>query len=351
MLQRWRANVDFLETPSVWGRVMDLAQLLLLALCSFFALNMGGSGIVPSFSAALGAKLVRWRTAFVLFFVFAVLGAVLFGSAVVKTLGSALIPAKTFNVAIALCVIVAATTCMFIANMLKIPESTSWVTVASISTVGLYFGNLKLETLLYRLLPAWVLLPLLGFGLTMLILRQFYPLGARNFRFYEKLLKHESKMRRFVLVSSCCVAVAIGSNNVANVVGPVAALGLVEPWFGLLLAAPMFGFGAFVFRAPIRSVGTEIVPLGPFTASLIKLVFGSLLLCASLLGIPQSSVQLSFACVLAVAVVKDGGAQLAGNRVLRRVIVLWFVNPLIASGVTLLLLLLFGWVGWLPKKV
>lgn len=319
---------------------MTVTTILLAVIAVFFALNMGGSGIVPCFSAALGAKILRWRTAVLLFLGFSSLGAILFGQSVVKTLGNGLVPQTTFTITIVLIVLVSATTSMFIANLLKIPESTSWVTVASISTVGLYYSKLNTDTILYRMLPAWVLLPLIGFFVTRFVLKQVYPMQGGNFRLFEQLLKHENKLRRFVLFSSCAVAIAIGSNNVANVVGPLAALGAVEPLTGLMLAAPLFGLGAFVFRAPIQSVGKDIVPLGPFTASLIKCVFGSLLLIASLLGIPQSSVQLSFACVLAVASIKDGLHTLRGNTVLRKIVLLWFVNPLIASGLTLILLVL-----------
>ena len=312
--------------------------LLLVLIGGFFALNMGGSGIVPSFSAALGARLITWKWAAICFFVFAGLGAMLFGASVAKTLGGALVPPSILTTKVVLVVMISTTSCMFLANLLKLPESTSWVTVASISTVGCMKGNLHTETLLYKLLPAWVLLPIVGFVLTSMVVRYLYPLQANSFRRHEFLLRHESSIQKFVLFSSCCVAVAIGSNNVANVVGPIAATGLVDVGGGLCLAAPVFGLGAFVFRAPIQSVGKEIVPLGPFTASLIKCVFGSLLLIASLLGIPQSSVQLSFACVLAVAFAKDDMRVVLSNPVIRRVVLLWFVNPLIACGMTVLLM-------------
>ncbi|MBM4388783.1 MAG: inorganic phosphate transporter, partial [Deltaproteobacteria bacterium] len=200
---------------------MDLINILLIALSVFFALNMGGSGMAPSFSVAIGANIIKRRYAVILFTVFVCFGSLVFGKFVVKTLGSDLVPAENLDPLTVLIVIFSASSSLFLANILKIPQSTSWVTVFAISAVGIYHSSLKTGTLLYKLLPAWILLPLFSFLLTLGILKAFYPLRAWNFRFYEYLSKHEFKMKIFVIAGSCYVAFAIGSNNVANIVRPL----------------------------------------------------------------------------------------------------------------------------------
>src|SRR5580765_7778098 len=105
---------------------------VLLVVCSFlFALNMGGTGFTPSFSAALGAKLIKRGPAVLLFAVFVGIGSVAIGSHVAKTLGTGFVPPESIDRLTALVLITAATLTLFVANIVKIPQSTSWVTVFS----------------------------------------------------------------------------------------------------------------------------------------------------------------------------------------------------------------------------
>lgn len=320
---------------------MGYAEIALITISTFLALNMGGSGLAPSFAAALGAGLVRRPAAILCFGAFVATGAVVFGKAVTHTLGGELVPRESFTPAIALIVISSAASALFIANLLKIPQSTSWVTVFSISTLGLCRGNLNWHTILDKLLPAWIILPAVCFVATFLILRVFYPLRAGNFRLYEKLRRHEWTMKAFVLGGSCYVAVAIGANNVANVVGPLSAARLIEPLAGLSIAAPVFALGALMFRAPAETVSREIVPIGLFAATIINFVTATFLLWASLRGIPQSLVQMNAAAVIATCLVKDGSCTMMEHRVIRKMLLLWLITPLIASALTFIVLELF----------
>src|SRR5437016_3682629 len=103
---------------------------------------MGGSGFAPAFSAALGAKLIRRSSAILLFTGCVAVGALLVGGHVAKTLGGDFVPASTFDRQTALVVISSAATALFVASLMKVPESTSQVTVLAIIAVGLMRGNL-----------------------------------------------------------------------------------------------------------------------------------------------------------------------------------------------------------------
>ena len=317
---------------------MSPTEAALLLVSIFFALNIGGSGMAPSFSVAMGAKVVPRRSAFVLFIVFLTAGALLLGKFVAKTLGSSLVSPEKFTPPAALCVIGAAAGALLVANLFKIPQSTSWVTVFAISVVGLRAGDLNVDTILYRLLPAWLGLPLASFVITLVATRTIFPLRLSNMRGIERLIRHERGLKALVLAGSCYVAMAIGANNVANVVGPLAAAKVTDAVTGFLVIAPICGLGALVFQAPAGTVGQKIVPLGLFTAAVINLVTGSVLLFASWLGIPQSLVHINVASVAAVSLAKEGSWRLMRRDVLQRIGLLWLASPLIAAALTLILL-------------
>lgn len=317
---------------------MTFVHILLLATSLFFALNMGGSGLAPAFAGTLGAGLVRRRTAVCLFAAFVLVGALCLGGLVAKTLGKDLVPAQTLSENVVLCILLSAAATLFLANLLKIPQSTSWVTVFAIATVGIHFDNLQPDTILYRLLPAWIGLPVASFLLTTVVTRFFYPLRLANLRAHERIVRHGRTMNVLAISASCYVALAIGSNNVANVVGPLAAAGVVDVLEGFVLVAPFFGIGALLFRAPAETVGSAIVPLGLATATITNVITGSLLLVASWLGIPQSLVQINAASIIAVSLVKEGSWSLMPAPVLRKIGLLWLASPLIAAALTAIFL-------------
>ncbi len=311
--------------------------VLLVAASVFFALNIGGAVIAPSFGAALGARLVSRRSAVLMFSAAVFLGAMLKGGAVAKTLGSGLIPAASFDLHTTVAVLAGAAGALFLANLLHAPQSTTWVTVFSICVVGLLRGNLNHATL-GRIFPAWILLPLLCVLLTALLTRVFYPLRGWNYRLYEHLLKHEWKLRLMVLGASCYVGYAIGTNNVALVAAPLASAGVLDLRSALALVAPVIGLGALVITSPSRTVGHRIVPIGLFSACICNVVVGTLMILATTAGIPQSSVQLGVGAVFGIAIAKDGARQILGHKMVGRIFLTWLITPLIAAALTAILL-------------
>lgn len=317
---------------------MTLVDLALCALGGWFALNMGASGLAPAFGATIGARVISPRRAAVVFGVFVVIGACLLGTFVARTLSSGMVPAASFDRTATLIVLGAANVALLLANLLKIPQSTSWVTVAAIVTLGLYDGDLTTHTLTHRLLPAWLLLPVTGFALSAGLMRWLYPLHGGRFGLHAWLSQRTGALRGLAFASACYVALAIGANNVANAVGPLSAAGVFGLTTGMLVLAPMFGIGAFVLGGPARTIARDVVPLGLFAATVCNLVVASLLLVASAMGLPQSLVQLNAAAVLGVALVKEGPSAMFDGRGTRRMLALWIVTPALAAGLTWLAL-------------
>ena len=146
-----------------------LKNILLVAVVLFFAINMGASGIAPSFAATYGGRLIKKKRALILFGIFVILGALFLGRNVAITLGKNLLPQELINFDVALIILSAAASSLYLANILKIPQSTSQVTVSSIVGAGLYFKHLYWKILLFKILPMWVILPALSYILTLLL--------------------------------------------------------------------------------------------------------------------------------------------------------------------------------------
>lgn len=302
---------------------------------------MGGSNFGASFAAAHGGKIITKRRAQLLFVIFILLGAVLMGRPVTETIGKKIIPPELINFEVLLVIFTSTALSLFIANQLQVPQSTSLVTIASILGVGAYLGRVYFGTLAY-LLPFWVLLPVVGYLLTFFLGRIIYPPRRSNFWIYEKLVNHKNRLKAFVIIASCYNAFSIGTNNVANAVGPLLGAGIVDKTLGLVLIAPIFGLGSIVFCGPLETTGGKIVPLGLLSATIICLVTGTLMVTASFLGVPQSFVMIKVASVFAIGSLKDGHRLTFLNPVTRKTYLTWLITPIVAFGLSFILSWLKG---------
>ena len=317
-------------------------NIILVAVVIFFAMNMGASGIAPSFAAAYGGRLIKKKKAIILFGIFVILGALLLGKNVTLTLGKKLLPQGLISFDVASIILVSAALSLFLANILKIPQSTSQVTLAAIVGAGLYFKELNLRTLFLKILPMWIILPLLSYILTFVLYRIIYPPEHDNLHIYQKIFANERKLRLSSLVASCYVAFAIGTNNVANAVGPLFGARVVEVFAGLILIAPLFSIGAAVLgKGPLETAGKEIVPLGLISSTLVSFVTATLLIFASILGIPQSLVQLNLFSIFAISCLKNGHRCTIDHHITQKAFMVWIITPLLAIIISYLLLFLF----------
>jgi sulfate permease len=140
-----------------------------------------------------------------------------------------------------------------------------------------------------------------------------------------------------VIAASCYNAFSVGTNNVANAVGPLSGAGIIGETVGLLLIAPIFGLGSFLFSEPLKTVSERIVPLGLLTAPIVCLVTGTLMIGASLFGVPQSFVMIKLTSVFAISGLKNGHKLTFLNPVTKKTYLTWLTTPTIAVIISYLL--------------
>jgi len=312
--------------------------IILTGLISIFlAMNMGASGFSISFTPSYGCCIINRRKAVFLYTLFVLLGAILIGPRVVETLTVKLV--KGFNSQLSgILILTSASITMFLANMLKIPQSTSFVTVGAFIGAGLFFGNANYFKLVEIFVVA-AIFSLLAFILTYIVMKNFYPPKEKNFRIYEKFVANNRLVKKFILWTDCYSAFAVGTNNVANVVAPViiAGVSLSSLWL-FLLFAPFFGVGALLFgKGLINTVSKEIIPLGEISAMVISIVTSSFVIVASILGLPTPYVQFSTFAVLGVSAIKDGIAHTTKKGVVKKILFVWLIVPVVTIVISYML--------------
>jgi len=325
--------------------------LIPFIIAMFLAINMGGSGTAPSFSAAYGSNVMRKSLIPGLFGITVFLGAIIAGKATATTLGTGLLAPEFLNFMTVSTILFSVSISLLIANLFGIPQSTSQATVMAVTAPALYYGKLNTAKLLFEIIPAWFILPVISFIISFLIGKYIYkPIRKRGYTI-SKRLNDNPIIKISIIIMSLYVAFSIGSNNVANASGPIASMTINELGIGMeenfilimilstLIVAPSFGIGSSVFGHKIlRNTGKEIILFGKIEAIIISFISASLLLMASLTkGIPTSLVQLNVAAIIGIGVAKLGFKNIFKKTKVNRFFIMWIIAPVIAFLLSLLL--------------
>ena len=319
----------------------------------FLAINMGGSGTGPSFSAAFGANVIRTNLIPGLFGLMVISGALIAGKSTATTVGREILDPKMMSFTLVSIILFSVSISLLVANLSGIPQSTSQSTVMAVVAPALYFNDLNSGKLFFMVIPALFILPVISFIISYLLGRYIYlPMRKRGYTLTRAQNANMKPIRNgLILVMSLYVAFAIGSNNVANASGPIATMTanelslsgeknfLLIMILSTLLIAPNFAIGSSIFGNKIlNNTGKEIVLFGKFEAVIIAFVSASLLLFASISnGIPTSLVQLNVAAILGIGVAKLGSKNIFKKTEVRKFFLMWIISPTIAFILCLLI--------------
>lgn len=336
--------------------------LIPLLAAVFLAINMGGTSISPSFSAAYGANIIKRSMIPGLFGIMVFLGAMIAGKATSSTIGQDLIKPDLMNWVLVTIVLGSVGITLFIANMLGIPQSNVQTTVFAISAPAAYFHQFNSHKVFFEIVPTWFIAPLLSFSLCFLFGKFIYtPLRKKGYLTYGQLSQHPA-VKTIIVIMSLYVAFSIGANNVANAVGPIAAMmshELTLPFDGngfsiimvltTLVVAPNFAIGASILgNKGLQNTGKGIFLFGPFEAIIISFVTASLLLITSVTrGIPTSLVQLNAGAIIGIGVARLGAKNIFRKTAVNKFFFVWAIAPIIAFLLSLTLTYLIDQMGYL----
>ncbi|MCL7414523.1 MAG: anion permease [ANME-2 cluster archaeon] len=307
----------------------------------FMGVNIGGNNAAASMGAAYGAGARTKRQAVILIAVFSLLGAVLSGGEVIKTLGHGIVPGQSITVAAAIIAVSAAGISMFAANMVKIPVSTSQAAVGAVAGVGVYVGVLNTDVL-FDIATWWLVTPIIAFVLAYITGKYLHPVILMW------LVDHESEesIRKLInillTISGCYVAYSAGANNAANAVGPFVGAGIMTPFTGAVVGGLAIGAGAMVLGSRVlETVGKGITELCVIRAVFVEFLAAIIVHSASVMGIPVSLGEIVTASIIGIGCANEG--LLAARTVtVQRIITMWFVSPLVAGIITYAALVVVG---------
>ena len=209
-----------------------------------------------------------------------------------------------------------------------------------IGLVTLFKGlkNLKLDFELPEALMLSVVVGAVGAGLGVLMTRRMKPTESNEDDRFQQV---ERVFVVLVVLTACAVAFAHGSNDVANAIGPLAAIINVEqgveiakeaalaPWMlvvgglGIVVGLATWGYRV------METVGQKITELTPSRAFAAQLASAVTIVMASRMGIPVSTTHILVGSVLGVGLARGIGAL--DLRVVANIAISWVSTLPIAA--------------------
>ncbi|MBI3990539.1 MAG: inorganic phosphate transporter, partial [Candidatus Omnitrophica bacterium] len=216
--------------------------------------------------------------------------------------------------------------------------------VCSVVGIGAFYHSLAVKKFA-AIIAWWLITPLLAMGLSYIFGKFLY------FRILHVLskIKYEDKIKRLlgilITVSGCYVAFSAGSNNAANAVGPLVGAGVLNIWQGAILAGIGMSTGALLMGGHVlETVGKKITDIGIVRAILVEATCATIILFASLMGIPVSLGETVTSGIIGLSCANSGFTATVKNEHVIRIWIFWAVGPFFSFGLTFLLLTLGRWI-------
>ena len=328
---------------------MDLIYFIFLSSGLFLGWSLGANDVSNIFGAAVGSKMLKFKTAAVIASIFIMLGAVFGGSgttATLSSLGEVNAVAGSFMVALS-----AALSVYFMAKT-GLTTSTSQAIVGAIIGWNLYAGKATNTAVLIKIVSGWAVCPFLsGF----IAVGLYFSLKHIFNKMHLHMLMQHQLLRIGLILSGAFCTYALGANNIANVMGVfvqtapfhtvrVGFLSFSPMQILFFLGAIAISVGVFTYSQKVMAtIGKNVMKMSPFVAlvvvlsqALVLFVFSSSTLKNALITlglpaiplVPVSSTQAVIGAILGIGLLK-GGRSINWS-VTGHIIAGWFTTPLMS---------------------
>lgn len=289
--------------------------------CVFIAFVIGSNDTSNALGICVGCGILRFKKALLLFGPWVLVGILLQGQKVMKTVGQDLLHVNVLVLGVSLFV---SALLIIVANWRKLPLSSHQVIVGSLTGAGAASGiEVNMDALAHIAL-SWVVSPLSAFTSAFLIYKVMEKsLSQLPVFVVERILKIS------LLINAVLISYNTGANELATVLGGAVYSGLISPMQASFVGSALLFAGAALLSARvIESVGKGITPLDPFSGFAAQFGAAASVLIFTSLGMPISTTYCIIGGIVGVGVLKGMGT--VRTALLKKIAVSWVVAPTLA---------------------
>lgn len=190
-----------------------LTTLFYISSGLFLGWSLGANDAANLFGAAVGAKVVKFKTAAIIMSIFVIIGAVSSGSGASHTLGKL---GAISSLSGAFIVALSSAVTIFYMTKYGLPVSTSQSIVGAIVGWNLFTSSPTSMSTLSKIVSTWVLCPVLA-ALFSIIFYKIFKNRTKEMKM--NLFMRHYLIRIGLIVVGAFGAYSLGANNIANVMG------------------------------------------------------------------------------------------------------------------------------------
>ena len=301
-------------------------MVILLLAGAYVGWNIGANDTANCIGTTVGAGLLPFSRAVVIVALFAILGALLQGQHVMKTIGKGIVYQELDFLAVCVA-LVSSGIFVTLATFKRIPTSTSQAIVGGVVGIGLAINAPINTAKFWTIAGSWIICPVMVMILAYTLSRLVSVILAKV---KASILIVQQVMGWLAILSGCYVAYSMGANNAGNAVGPISSLGLFPSIWLLALGGGAIAAGAITYgRKVADTVGKGITPLDVRGAFVAQTASAAGMHLFSLWGIPVSTSSAIVGAVVGVGLVK--GARTISRKTILTILIGWVLTPCLAA--------------------
>ena len=306
-----------------------MTELIPVAACLLIAFGIGSNDTSNALGICIGCGVIKLRRALLLFGCFVLIGILVQGQKVMKTVGKDLVEVNLSIIGISLSV---AAVLIIISNWKKLPLSTHQVIIGSLVGSGVASGAAVNFTAILEIIVSWIISPLVAFFSALFLYKAMEKTISKL-----SLFRIERILRSLLLLSGILIAYNTGANELATILGPVIHSGLMEQMRASLIGSLFVFLGAVILsHRVIETIGKGITTLDPYSGFAAQFGAGMCVMFFTFLGMPISTTYCIIGGISGVGMSK--GMKTVKLDLIKKIIANWFIAPSLAFLISFLIM-------------
>src|SRR4030043_1629095 len=298
-----------------------MTELIPVAACLLIAFGIGSNDTSNALGICIGCGVIKLRRALLLFGCFVLIGILVQGQKVMKTVGKDLVEVNLSIIGISLSV---ASLLIIISNWKKLPLSTHQVIIGSLVGSGVASGAAVNFTAIMEIIVSWLISPLVAFCSALFLYRAMEKTISKL-----SLFRIERIIRSLLLLSGILISYNTGANELATIVGPAIHSGVIDRTPASLIGSLFVFLGAVLLsKRVIETMGKGITTLDPYSGFAAQFGAGICVLFFTFLGMPISTTYCIIGGISGVGMSK--GMKTVKLELIKKIIANWFLAPSLA---------------------
>jgi len=287
-----------------------LIIFLILSILIAIAIGANDETMAPLY----GSRILNMKQILIVATIFAVLGAIILGEGVAKSVGGNIlqwdeIDSNINQNAVVMTILISTAIWLIISSALGLPISSTHSTIGAIIGLGLMVGGVKGVNwgTLFSIIPLgmawwWLLSPVVGFTVTYFLVKILQKYKRKYLKGFQDYERSEKWFSYIIFLIICITAFSRAGNDSSNAVGIVVGtsstinIPILLIMTGVSLAAGIVVLGRLV----IKSLG-NITELHPSTAFAVQLPTAAVMLIGTIQSIPLSGSHLLVASLVGLS--------------------------------------------------